>query len=167
METAREEGDGSLAKLEAVGGASRSQPLAPVPEGDEPASRPHGAERGDVVFSPEEQQAARQRQQEDQAAAVSGVSIGDAAVHWGAIAAEEEQLLGRAPLPVLVSKSSQLEAEALDLELTGMLQDQLGRVFSLLKPSVSASLGSPALPRACTRTHRMHTIVTAFQLPAP
>jgi len=38
---------------------------------------------------------------------------------------------------VVVSKSSQLEAEALDLELTGMLQEQLKRVFSLLKPSVS------------------------------
>jgi hypothetical protein len=38
--------------------------------------------------------------------------------------------------PVMVSKAGQLEAETLDQELTDMLKDQLGRVFSLLKPSV-------------------------------
>ncbi len=62
----------------------------------------------------------------------------------------------RPKLPVMVSKAGQLEAESLDQELTDMLKDQLGRVFSLLKPSVRHHTLHP--PNPSTHNFTMHTV---------
>ena len=126
--------------------ATHSQRLESVPGTDQEhdASHAHGAPQGVAT----EAAAAAEEAAEATAAQAGGTVSeevpshshpGTASPHvdWGSVAEARKELRGRPSLPVVVSKSSQLEAEALDLELTGMLQEQLKRVFSLLKPSVS------------------------------
>jgi hypothetical protein len=132
--------------------ATHSQPLESVPDADQEhvASHAHGAPPGVATEAASGAGAAG-------AEAEAGTSSGEVPsqsppstasphVDWGSVAEAREELRGRPSLPVVVSKSSQLEAEALDLELTGMLQEQLKRVFSLLRPSVSLYM-PPPFPR--------------------